>query len=88
MGIILLYLLVEILPMLFVLDHRFVAFVGEASEKSPAIEPLYELQYMRESASYVSNSNVLLSADRGAIINDSYVNPNHMFTPVTHNFED
>ena len=31
MGIILLYLLVEILPMLFVLDHRFVASVTESA---------------------------------------------------------
>ena len=62
MGIILLYLLVEVLPMLFVLDHRFVTSVTESAHPSQRVEPLYELQtYSKESASYASQSAVPLS---------------------------
>lgn len=49
------------------------------------VEPLYELQYIRESASNVSQ--VLLSADRGGDVGDSFARPHHMFTPLTPNIE-
>ena len=89
MGIILLYLLVVILPMLFVLDHRFVTSVAESTHPSQAVEPLYELQCMTGiSASNVSG--IHLSADRGVMIGDSFAHPDQyqrMFTPLTPNIE-
>ena len=74
MGIILLYLVVEVLPMLFVLDHRFVTSVSEGPPPSQMVEPLYELQYMTGiSASNASGAH--LSADRGVMIGDSFAHP-------------
>ena len=83
MGIIVLYLLVEVAPIMQVLDHRFVTSACEG--KGPiSVEPLYELQYVQSSA---SGAHFSMGGNR---VEDSFVHPDQyqrMYTPLTPNIE-
>ena len=84
MGVIVLYLLVEVLPMMQVLDHGFVESAS-SSKEDIKVEPLYELQYVQSSA-----SGALFSTDRPRV-DDSYVPQDQyqrLYTPHTPNIED